>query len=518
MEKTATIHDLCPAGDDVGTPALHRGSSCGPYRITRRLAVGGVGDVYEAVHTVLGRRAALKVLQLRHADRTELAERLAQEARVLSEIRHPNMVTVHDAGLLEGAAAEAALKGADSRDRGAGTAHPLMWMAMEYLEGRTLRETLWPDQRLPPLQALEYARQIASGVGAAHAAGAVHRDLKPENVMLCHDGRVVVLDLGTAKYLRATNLRATQRVMGTVAYMSPEHLTGEDVDYRSDVYSLGLVLWEMLVGYHPFSLGRSTAHLPHTMDLARRQIEDLPEPVHEAIPELSSFLWQVVSPALQKDPKDRYADMTVFANVLRQGIERLDAGGLAHPAAPVRSFTPRLELRRNPPVQGAAAVVPALPEVTGETEALPSEDPTRTLAQPAPSSPPAQKPAAPAAHDGAPASSRPRRPAVGRRPRGLSQAEIQAALQRAALAASPPRPRRRAPWYRHWSAAILCGVTTGALAFYVLIYRPHAAEVAATEQQAPTNSTENAPAKAEGDTAEAPTGSSELHAVPAAPP
>src|SRR5690606_25179562 len=168
------------------------------------------------------RRAALKVLQLRHADRAELAERLAQEARVLSEIRHPNMVTVYDAGLLE----------SPSRDApGAEPPPPLMWMAMEYLEGRTLRDTLWPNHRLPPLQALEYARQVALGVGAAHAEGAVHRDLKPENVMLCHDGRVVVLDLGTPKYLRATNLRATQRIMGTVAYMSPEHLTGEDVDF-----------------------------------------------------------------------------------------------------------------------------------------------------------------------------------------------------------------------------------------------------------------------------------------------
>lgn len=310
------------AGGVQRAPAFAPGERCGPYRIERLVAAGGIGDVYAGVHAVLGRKAAIKVLQQRYADRDDLAKRLELEARVLSQIRHPNMVSVYDAGVVAG--------DSERPDR--------VWMAMEFLEGTTLRSLVGHGEPLPIAQAITYCRDIALGVQAAHDAGAVHRDLKPENVMVCSDGRVVVLDLGTAKHLRGTQLRPTQRIIGTVAYMSPEHLLGEDLDGRADVYSLGLVLWEMCAGYHPFAKSRNTFDLPGSVELARMQIEVMPAPLRKVAPQVPKAVAKLVERALRKEAFDRFPDMGSFAAELTKlerslGNDR-QASGPAFAAAP----------------------------------------------------------------------------------------------------------------------------------------------------------------------------------------
>ncbi|HMA17779.1 MAG TPA: serine/threonine-protein kinase, partial [Thermoanaerobaculia bacterium] len=217
------------------------GSRLGPYEIVAPLGAGGMGEVYRARDSRLGREVALKVLpEELSADRDRLA-RFEQEARSASALNHPNIVTVHDIGR------------SDSTS----------FIAMELVDGRTLRE-LSASGPLPPRRILTLATQIAEGLAKAHAAGIVHRDLKPENVMVTKDGFVKILDFGLAKLVEPESGEVSVMptlakpethpgvVMGTVAYMSPEQASGEPVDFRSDQFSLGSILYEIASGQRPF--------------------------------------------------------------------------------------------------------------------------------------------------------------------------------------------------------------------------------------------------------------------------
>ncbi|MBK8998116.1 MAG: serine/threonine protein kinase [Myxococcales bacterium] len=300
MAEAATIIDLEGRRARASELRFDRGQRCGPYEIVRLVAAGGFGDVYEGVHHLLRRRVAIKILQNRHMNADELRARLEQEARVLSEIKNPHMVTVFDAGELDGR----------------------IWMAMELLEGKTLREHLMNGKPMSVAHALHHAACIANGAAAAHDLRVVHRDLKPENIFVTSEGHTVVLDLGTAKVLGDVKGRQTQRVIGTVAYMSPEHLLGGvdglPIDQRTDVYSLCLILYEMLAGFHPFARNRDTRQMPSSTELARMQIYDMPEPLPDVAPWVPEYVWRIVRTGIAKEREQRQATMRELEIELRQ--------------------------------------------------------------------------------------------------------------------------------------------------------------------------------------------------------
>jgi Tol biopolymer transport system component len=220
--------------------ALTSGTKLGPYEILAPLGAGGMGEVYRARDTRLGRDVAIKVLPEALAHDADRLRRFEQEARTIAALNHPNILGIHDIGAHDGAP----------------------FLVSEFLEGQTLREKLVSGP-LPVRRAIEYALGIAQGLGAAHEKGIVHRDLKPENVFVTRDGRIKVLDFGLAKLVRpeesheaAVTLTSPATlpgmVMGTVGYMSPEQVRGEAIDARSDIFSFGAVLYEMLTGKRAF--------------------------------------------------------------------------------------------------------------------------------------------------------------------------------------------------------------------------------------------------------------------------
>src|SRR5580698_8043246 len=225
--------------------ALASGTKLGPYEIVSPVGAGGMGEVYRARDTRLGRDVAIKVLPEALANDADRLRRFAQEARAIAALNHPNILGIHDIGTHDGAP----------------------FLVSELLEGQTLREKL-ESGPLPVRRATEYALGIAQGLAAAHEKGIVHRDLKPENVFITRDGRVKILDFGLAKLVHPEEHRETTMtltspatlpgmVMGTVGYMSPEQVRGEGIDARSDIFSFGTVLYEMLTGKRAFK--RDTA-------------------------------------------------------------------------------------------------------------------------------------------------------------------------------------------------------------------------------------------------------------------
>jgi serine/threonine protein kinase len=217
------------------------GSEVGTYRIEKLLGAGGMGEVYLASEARLNRRVALKILPSEFVADGERVARFQREARAVSALNHPNLVTIYDLGSIDG----------------------LHFIAMEYVEGRTLRELA--GGRLKLKEVLSVVAQAAEALAAAHRAGVVHRDVKPENVMVRADGYVKVLDFGLAKLLEqsaddgAPAETQAGTVMGTLAYMSPEQAAGEPLDARTDVWSLGVVLYELATGRAPTPDGRVRA-------------------------------------------------------------------------------------------------------------------------------------------------------------------------------------------------------------------------------------------------------------------
>ena len=218
----------------------HIGQEIGPYKIIDRLGSGGMGEVYLAQDARLDRLVALKVLPAYFVSDDTRLRRFQREARAASALNHPNILTIHEVGELEG----------------------VHFIATEFIDGQTIRELIAARDELSLTDALDIVAQVASALSAAHAAGIVHRDIKPENIMRRGDGIVKVLDFGIAKLLEQTpaDLPAITRqqtetgmVLGTVGYMSPEQARGLAVDERTDIWSLGVVLYEMLAYRAPFS-------------------------------------------------------------------------------------------------------------------------------------------------------------------------------------------------------------------------------------------------------------------------
>src|SRR5579863_91825 len=276
---------------------LTSGTKLGPYEIQSPLGAGGMGEVYRATDTKLGRDVALKVLPAEMAQDPERLGRFRREAKTLAQLDHPNIVTIYSVEECDG----------------------VHFLTMQLVEGLAL-DRLIPVGGLALPQIIEIASALGDALAAAHEKGIVHRDLKPANVMVSNDGRVKVLDFGLAKDIRATNLSdatltsdsRTQIgvVMGTPAYMSPEQTSGRPLDHRTDIFSLGVLLHEMATGQRPFE-GKSSAELVSAI------LRDTPPSVTDARPDLPSDLARIVRRCLEKDPRHRVQTARDVSNEFR---------------------------------------------------------------------------------------------------------------------------------------------------------------------------------------------------------
>jgi serine/threonine-protein kinase len=258
----------------------------GRYRVIERLGSGGMADVYCAEDEQLGRRVALKLLYGHLAENVSFVERFRREASSAAGLQHPNIVSIFDRGEWDGT----------------------YYIAMELISGRTLKDVIRERGPAPPDAAVDIVLQILRAARFAHQRGVVHRDIKPHNVLIDEEGRVKVADFGIAR-AGASDMTETGSVMGTAQYLSPEQAQGRPVDARSDLYSIGIVLYEMLTGSVPFD-----AESPVTVAL--KQVSEPPVPPRERNPAVPAALDAVVLRALEKDPARRYATADAFIEAL----------------------------------------------------------------------------------------------------------------------------------------------------------------------------------------------------------
>ncbi len=295
------------------------GQTIGHYKISESIGTGGMGEVYLATDIVAGRKAALKLLPLRFTGDAERLKRFEREARAVVGLNHPNVVTVYEIG----------------------EDHSIHYIASELIEGETLRDRLTRG----PMQlsdALDVAIQVSSALAAAHQAGIVHRDIKPENIMLRPDGYAKVLDFGIAKLAESAFAEATTdaagsmtlaetifgSILGTVRYMSPEQACGEHVDQSTDIWSLGVVLYEMVTGNAPFS-GDTPARSATALQAGPQQVmsailEKEPPPLTRSVAHAPAELQQIVSKTLRKDPAQRYRSAHELLEALKDLRRKLD--------------------------------------------------------------------------------------------------------------------------------------------------------------------------------------------------
>ncbi|NIO69140.1 MAG: protein kinase, partial [Anaerolineae bacterium] len=295
----------------------------GKYKIIEEVGRGGFADVYKAIDTTLDRTVALKFLEPRLLREPTFVERFQREAKLAANLKHPNIVIIHEFGWEAGT----------------------VYMAMEFLEGRTLKEVILEEGALPPGRIVNMVGQMASALDYAHRRGLVHRDIKPSNIMVRADGHVTVMDFGIAKAATLTAWTTTGRIFGTPEYMSPEQAEGKALDARSDVYSLGVVVYEMITGKVPFS-GTTPLSI-------MRGHADKPPPRPSGInPDVSSVVEAVLLKALAKKREERYQSAGEMARALKEAIEA---------RAKVTPIPPEPEVAVPPPVvkEPVADEVPA---------------------------------------------------------------------------------------------------------------------------------------------------------------
>ncbi len=313
-----------PPTSDSFSSSLSPGARVGSYEILQRLGAGGMGEVYRAKDSRLDREVAIKTLSFDRGSHPEALSRFEQEARSASALNHPNIVTIYELGHENGT----------------------HYIAMELVDGETVRSLL-ASGPVPFRKLVAIAAQVADGLAKAHETGLIHRDLKPENLMVSNDGTAKVLDFGLAKLLRpdrgssdsSTTITEHGTVLGTVGYMSPEQAIGEELDFRSDQFSFGSVLYEMATGTPAF---RKKTHAETTAAILRDEPEHLgAKTLHAPAP----FIW-IVERCLAKDPKQRYASTRDLARDLAAVRDRLAD-------LPARESEPR---RNNLPVQRTAFI------------------------------------------------------------------------------------------------------------------------------------------------------------------
>ncbi|HKH18352.1 MAG TPA: serine/threonine-protein kinase [Solirubrobacteraceae bacterium] len=282
----------------------HLGRVVAGYRIEERIGRGGMGLVYRAEHLNLRRRAAIKIIAPDLAEAAGFRERFNREARIAAALQHPNIVTVYDAGEADG----------------------LLYLAMQYIEGSDLSTVLRTQGRLRPYRALDVCRQVAAALDAAHAQGLIHRDVKPANVLI--EGRTAFLtDFGLTKRIEGTQTQLTQAgdVVGTIHYVAPEQIEGGRVDARTDIYSLGCLVYHCLSGELPFARDTDVA-------VIYAHLSEEPPRLTAVRPELPGGLDAVIAKALEKAPERRFQTCADMMSAARAVIDA--AGPLADTATP----------------------------------------------------------------------------------------------------------------------------------------------------------------------------------------
>ena len=293
---------------------LATGQNLRQYRVERLLGQGGMGEVYLASDTKLHRKVALKVLPAALAIDARQKKRFVREAIAASRLNHPNVSVVYDA---------------DETEDG------IAYISMEYIEGVTLASRI-AEGPLPLDLVRTYVLQIADALEEAHQRGIIHRDLKPANVMIDRQGRVKILDFGLAQIFENewTSLRSTEMtqsrqsgtVAGTLLYMSPEQARGEELDHRSDIFSFGVLLYEMLTGYTPFRAASAAA-------VFSRILSEEPGSIRQIRPEIPPDLERIISKAMEKDRNRRYSSMREIGVDLRR-LDRQPAEVARSPSGP----------------------------------------------------------------------------------------------------------------------------------------------------------------------------------------
>lgn len=262
--------------------AFEPGQRVGDYEILRTLGKGGLGQVYEACHVISKRCEALKILLPEERPGAEMGERFLREIQLLGALNHPNIASLHTAFYH------------DSQ----------LVMVMELVKGRTLRE-MSAKTRIPVPQVLQYTRQVLAALDYAHSHGVVHRDVKPTNIMITNDGQTKLLDFGIAISDRSAELTAPGFMVGSINYMSPEQIAGDKATTKSDIYSVGVMLYEILTGKLP-------AQGENNFEIMRAHMNERPVPPDEVDPRLPQSLSTAVLRALEKGPSDRFASAHEF--------------------------------------------------------------------------------------------------------------------------------------------------------------------------------------------------------------
>jgi serine/threonine-protein kinase len=282
----------------------------GRYRIRERIGSGGMADVYLADDQHLGREVAIKVLHRRFARDQQFVERFKREARAAAGLQHPNVVNVFDRGEHDGT----------------------YYIAMENLPGRSLRDVVREEAPLDQLRAIDLGVQILQAAGFAHRHGVVHRDFKPHNVIVGADGRLKVTDFGIAR-AGASEMTETGSIMGTAQYLSPEQAQGQHVDFASDLYSIGVMLYELLTGQVPFAGDSAVA-------IALKHVSDVPVPIGQLRPDVHPALEAAVMRALAKDPAHRWRSAEEFAAALESARTAIQTGVDGQDTAAWRAVPP----------------------------------------------------------------------------------------------------------------------------------------------------------------------------------
>jgi formylglycine-generating enzyme required for sulfatase activity len=300
------------------------GKALGKYQILEEIGHGGMGAVYRGYDTALQRQVAVKVLAPHLAQERDFVERFLREARTAAGLKHPNIVTIHDVG--------------EQDDK--------YYIVMELLEGETLAKIVARRSPLPLVEVVSIASQIASALDHAHGHGLIHRDIKPSNVIVEKEGHTTLTDFGIVRAVEGTRITSTGAALGTPAYMSPEQGQGNAVDTRSDIYSLGAVLFEMLTGRVPYKAETAIAIiLKHITDPVPKPTEfnpAIPEPVE-----------RVTLKALAKDPADRFQSARQMMEALRKAVAEAPAPpAVASPPLPTKVVAEKSGLEVTPPPLG----------------------------------------------------------------------------------------------------------------------------------------------------------------------
>ena len=279
------------------------GTRFGPYELHSVIGVGGMGEVYRAYDTARERMVAIKLLRPEMAADRSFQDRFRRESRVAARLQEPHVIPVHNFGEIDGQ----------------------LYIDMRLVEGASLKEVLRHDGPLPPARAVAILRQVAAALDDAHANGLVHRDIKPENILISDDGEVKIADFGLVRAVAEAKITSTSVILGTAAYLSPEQVATGETDSRGDVYSVGILVYELLTGRTPFTGDTSLAVAYQRMD------RDVPPP-STAIRGVPRQFDDLVQCATARDPEQRFADAAEMADQLETVVRELDLPHFRVPA------------------------------------------------------------------------------------------------------------------------------------------------------------------------------------------